>query len=168
MNDFNKCLRKGKIGEDMVKSYLKEKGFVIYPPEIEGPHAFDFLAIKDKENCIVGDVKTYKKMTLFPYKNTTGVDTKHFDTYIKFSMNHKIDFWIFFVDEIDKLIYRGKLEDLEKPYTDQLGNEYPKTIDTWQKGPKRIWSMESMEEVVSISEEKAKELSDLNQRSYAY
>ena len=43
-----KQYRKGMIGQEIVKSILQQKGYVVYETKTKAPHAFDFMAIKDK------------------------------------------------------------------------------------------------------------------------
>ena len=77
-HDFEKALVKGKIGEDIVRRYLEEKGYVVYKPVTEGAHAFDILAVKDKKTVIIADVKTKARRNYFP---DTGINYKHYVEY---------------------------------------------------------------------------------------
>ena len=39
-------VKKGNIGEEIIKQFLKEKGFVIYRHELGMSHVFDMIAVK--------------------------------------------------------------------------------------------------------------------------
>ena len=70
--------RKGDVGESLVDKMLREKGFVIYKPEGGQAHAFDRLAIKDKEILMIAEVKAKAKRKYFP---DTGIDFRHYKEY---------------------------------------------------------------------------------------
>ena len=39
-------VKKGNIGEKIVRNYLEKKGFIVYEPKTNGSHPFDKIAIK--------------------------------------------------------------------------------------------------------------------------
>ena len=42
-------VKKGNVGERIVREYLEAKGLVCYQPVTERAHAFDMLAIREKK-----------------------------------------------------------------------------------------------------------------------
>jgi hypothetical protein len=104
--------QKGEIGEKIIRQRLEAKGYVVYRPVTEAAHAFDMMAIKDKTKAIALDVKTKSARRAFP---DTGVDFNHFELYKAFAERHLIDFWIVFVDDLNKRIYGNTLAELELP-----------------------------------------------------
>lgn len=162
---FEISLKKGAVGERIVRVLLERNGWVVYQPITDGAHCFDMLSIKDKKRAIAIDVKAKARMNKWA---ATGVNERHFLEYKAFSETHNMPFWIFFVDELLGKIYGNELKVLEVPIEVE-GELYPKTIQWGSNSPKiRYWSLASMKPLADISEEDMKELSSYNQRSYGY
>lgn len=159
--NFKKALKKGAIGEEIIKDFLESKGWSVYQPFANKAHAFDMLAIKDKKNAIALDIKAKSRLDFI---EATGVNTKHFETYKLFSEKHKMPFWIIFVDELQKTIYGNTIENLEKPVKTSTRN-YPSTISN---GNIRIWSLLSMKHISDLNEEQCNNLKSFNQRNSKY
>jgi hypothetical protein len=107
-----KRYHKGSTGEEIIKKILTRKGYIIYSPStLDKPHSFDILAIKDKEDLKIAEVKSKSKRKYYP---DTGINLNHYNTYKKISQKHNIDLYIFFVDEEIGSIYGNKLSELEK------------------------------------------------------
>lgn len=118
--------RKGDVGESLVDKMLREKGFVIYKPEGGQPHAFDRLAIKDKEILMIAEVKAKAKRKYFP---DTGIDFRHYKEYKNIMKKHNLEVILFFVDEEMGKIYGGKLSEIEVINNFKVNNRdvtYPK------------------------------------------
>ena len=162
MRSFDKALRKGEIGEQIVKPYLEAKGYVVYRPATEGAHAFDALAIRSKEHCIAYDVKAKAMMNKYP---ATGVNLSHFMCYWKFSQKHHMPFWLFFVDEMLGQIYGNNLDELEK-HRHVDGVDYPFVLNT-RKDDIRLWPLEAMLKVTDLTDEQKAALAACNQRTHA-
>jgi hypothetical protein len=158
---FETALKKGYLGEEIIKRYLENKGWVIYQPTTKGAHAFDMLSIKDKRTAIAIDVKAKSKLTFI---DATGIDQRHFETYLKFSLKHNMPFWIIFVDEFLMEIYGNCLSELEKPYVKD-GKKYPNHISN---GKIRIWHLDTMKRISTITKDEAKQLKNYNQRNEKY
>ena len=105
-------VKKGNIGEQIINEYLESKGFVIYKPITNGAHAFDKLAIKDKQQLIIAEVKTKARRNKYA---DTGIDMKHFETYQNISKKHNLPIFIFFVDEMLGEVYGNWLTKLIEP-----------------------------------------------------
>ena len=109
-----KQYRKGMIGQEIVKSILQQKGYVVYETKTKAPHAFDFMAIKDKREVLIAEVKTKARLNNW---NATGIDIKHFDDYMFFYKEYGIDVILYFVDEHpeERRVYCHKLRHLIQP-----------------------------------------------------
>ena len=161
LRSFETSLRKGAIGEEIVRPYLEAKGYVVCRPVSEGAHAFDGLAIYQKKHCIAYDVKAKARMNKWP---ATGVNESHFTTYWTFSQNHNMPFWLFFVDEILGQIYGNELAILEQQKRIN-GIDYPFLINT-RTAKIRIWPLESMIKITDLTDEQKDALAACNQRTY--
>ena len=118
--------RKGDVGESLVDKMLREKGFVIYKPEGGQAHAFDRLAIKDKEILMIAEVKAKAKRKYFP---DTGIDFRHYKEYKNIMKKHNLEVILFFVDEEMGKIYGGRLSEIEVINNFKVNNKdvtYPK------------------------------------------
>lgn len=162
--NFDVALKKGAIGELIIKQLLERKNYVVYQPMTEGAHAFDMLAIKNKESAIALDVKAKAPMNILP---ATGVNQKAFNEYMSFSIKHKMPFWLFFVDEANKLIYGNTLEQLELPrFLD--GKNYPMEFKTKKGVLLRLWHLSTMIKIAHLNDEQVDSLKNYNQRNYNY
>ena len=108
---FNYNLNKGKIGEDIVRAYLEQQGYVVYTPDTIGSHMFDIMAIKNKSEIIIADVKTKPKRKNY---NDTGIDVHFYNDYKKASEKMNVPFYVFFVDYVTGKIYKADIIDLDK------------------------------------------------------
>jgi len=113
--------KKGAVGERIVKTFLESKGFCCYLPATEGAHAFDFLAIKDKKQCIALDVKSKARRN---YYADTGIDIRHFNTYKDFAVRHNMRFFLCFIDEMIGKAYGNWLHLLQEE-KEVGGKRYP-------------------------------------------
>lgn len=162
--NFETALKKGEIGERIVKSLLEENGWVVYQPSTNGAHCFDMLTIKNKENAIAVDVKAKARMNKWP---ATGINQRNFEEYTKFSQTHNMPFWLFFVDEMIGKIYGNSLEELEKIRFVE-GKRYPFTILTRSGQAIRLWPIQAMIDIAAINENEIKVLVCHNQRSHDF
>lgn len=92
-------VKKGNIGESIVKKYFESKGYVIYKCITEGAHAFDFLAVKDKRIFLIAEIKSKARLNKY---EATGIDSRHYNEYLTIMENMKMDIILFFVDEHPK------------------------------------------------------------------
>ena len=161
MRSFEIALRKGAIGEEIVRPYLEAKGYVVCRPVTEGAHAFDGLAIRNKKHCIAYDVKAKARMNKWP---ATGVNVSHFLTYWEFSQNHNMPFWLFFVDEMLGQIYGNEISKLEE-HRNIDGVDYPFVLST-RSDQIRIWPLEAMLTISNLSGEQKSALAACNQRTH--
>lgn len=112
LNNFNDRLLFGEVGEVLVKQWLSDTGYVLYPPITEGIHWIDFLVHDlNKQRFIGVEVKTKKKMRKY---NATGINKTHLEDYQRLSKKHLMDIMLFFVDTAKGEIYFGDLSKLLK------------------------------------------------------
>lgn len=160
---FEIAMKKGDIGEAIVKAHLESKGWVVYKPVTDGAHCFDILCIKQKKTAIAIDVKAKSRLNKYP---ATGINQNHFEEYKAFSDKHNMPFWLIFVDEGQKTIYGNCIEVLEKQRK-VGGNTYPFIMPTGGR-PVRLWPLEAMIHISNLAESDAANLLALNQRKHAY
>lgn len=156
-------VKKGDIGEDIVKQVLEDKGYVVYKCVTKKAHAFDFLCVKDKKVFVISEVKSKARLNKF---NATGIDQRHFSEYLNIYNTLGIDVILFFVDEHPKeqRIYCQKLSILIQPKTID-GISYPnsKLINNTV-----IFSLLDMKHVCNLSGEQITQLKSSSSRSYDY
>ncbi len=161
--NFEIAIKKGEVGEAIVKDHLEKKGWVVYQPVTDGAHCFDILCIKQKKTAIAIDVKSKSRLNKFP---ATGINQSHFDEYKAFSEKHNMPFWIIFVDEGQKKIYGNCLEALEQLRVVD-GNKYPFVMPNYGK-PIRVWPLSAMIHIANLDDSEQASLLALNQRTSAY
>lgn len=111
--DDLETVKKGKIGERIVKEWLISQGYIVYDPANNGIHPFDFICAMMDKNIFIVDVKTKPARYKYPDQ---GIDLRHYNDYTEKLINHNIDIWLFFVDENAKQIYGNLLSELNKPH----------------------------------------------------
>jgi hypothetical protein len=163
---FDISVKLGEIGEHQVKEMLERDGWIIYRPQTLGSHPLDVLAINEKRKTIAADIKTKPRRT---YYADTGVDLCHFEQYKKFSEDHGVEFYIYFVDRSLGRIYGNSLKNLEIPCWHE-GRQYPRTEtikygkDAGQKI--RYWAMCAMVDFAGISQKTIDAIKGFEQRNY--
>lgn len=161
---FETALKKGEAGEMLIKAHLENNGWTVYRPVTDGAHCFDMLSIKGKKTAIAIDVKAKARMNKWP---ATGIDQRHFDEYQHFSQKHSMPFWVIFVDEALKKIYGNCIEELEKCRCVD-GVNYPWVMPTSGGKKIRVWPLEAMKVIASISDFDATVLQGFNQRNHSF
>jgi len=161
---FETAMKKGAVGESIVRGKLEGAGWIVYQPATDGAHAFDMLGVKDKQKAIALDVKAKSLMNKYP---ATGVDQQHFEQYQQFSERHAMPFWLFFVDEHLGEIYGNSLEVLEKPVVVD-GHLYPKVLTVANSKQIRIWPYVVMKKIAMLSNGDIQALMEYSQRNYEY
>ena len=153
-----KEVKKGNIGEQIVNNYLEKEGFVIYKPITDSAHSFDRLAIKDKKQLIIAEIKTKARRNKF---KDTGFNLSHFNEYKKISEKHNLPVYIFFVDEMLGEVYGNWLSILEEPYEKIL--KYP-----YIHNDIIYFHLNKMKQICNLTETEIIELKKYSQRSYKY
>lgn len=152
LTNFEIALKKGEIGESIIRERLESKGWIVYMPFTKNKaHYFDIFATKDKEKVIAIDVKTKARLNNWP---ATGIDIKHYKQYLDFVNKAKVPFYICFIDDKSGDIHVAELSKLINPI-------YPN---------KHIiaWNINQMQYYGKIGNNKVNELSKYDQRKYEY
>lgn len=154
---------KGNFGEAIVDNFLEKKGFICYFPKTKGAHWFDRVAIKDKKKIVVVEVKTKARLNKYP---ATGFDLRSYKEYKRVYEEHKIDVFVFFIDEMLKKIYGNFIRNLEAPveidgkkYPMQLNFGYQTTI---------VFPLTNMRHICDLTEDQCQFLKIHSNRSYQY
>jgi len=155
--------KKGAAGEAIVDRILREKGFVLYKPQDDVAHAFDRLAILNKEILMIAEVKTKAKRCRYP---DTGIDFRHYKEYSKISKKHNLAVVLFFVDEEEGMVYGGKLSVLSE--IDVHMHEGRKLTYPMISGGIIYFYREIMTEYAQLTEADKKSLTDLTTKSILY
>lgn len=129
----------------------------------DGAHAFDMLAIQNKERAVAIDVKAKARLNNW---RATGINQRHFETYQAFSIRHSMPFWLFFVDECERKIYGNRLDEIEKPKAYD-GGLWPQ-VKRFRGVETRVWHLDQMLIIADIDEAIAAELAAHSQRSHDY
>lgn len=155
-------VKKGNIGEKIVRNYLEKKGFIVYEPKTNGSHPFDKIAIKDKTNMIIIEVKTKSRMNKY---NATGFNLRSYKYYKLIRDKYNLPLYCFFVDEYLGKVYGNKLSILEEEYKNNKGVEYPNT-----KIVKDIilFSLDKMKTIHTLTENEKESIKKHNTRNYEY
>ena len=155
-------VKKGNIGENIVKSYLENKGFIVYEPVTNRSHPFDKIAVKNKNNMIIVEVKTKARMNRF---NATGFDVRSYNYYKLLRDKYNIPLHCFFVDEYLGKIYGNKLSVLEEEYLDNKNVLYPNTKIV---NNIILFSLDKMNLIHTLKDNEIKEIKKHNTRNYQY
>lgn len=145
-------VKKGDIGEQIVKDFLEEEGYLVYKCATKGAHPFDGMAVSKQNKVFYFDVKTKARMNKC---NCTGFNLKHYKTYIKVKEENNIDFYVYFVDDKNGKVHKADLKKLE---------------NTQQYATRSIlyWDIEKMDYLFTITKDKIKLLSSFDKRNYDY
>ena len=152
MKDFNISLKKGELGEKIVREFLEAKDWIVYQPMTKDKaHYFDMMCTFKKEKVIAIDVKTKARLNKW---NAQGIDKKHYNEYINFINTTKVNFYLFFVDDKIGDVHYADIKNLTNPI-------YPndKII---------AWKIEDMNFIFKLTDEQIIELLKYDQRNYKF
>ncbi len=161
---------KGTLGEEIVLNWFKNNhpDYIIYRPESNKAHWFDFLLTNKKKNkMFILEIKTKPKRVFF---NDTGINLNHFQEYLALQNKYKLDVFIVFVDEKERCAYGNYLQQLLKPIKIKK-IEYPYFDNNNKKGSGKIvyFPLDNMKILIKqIPENIAKRLNDLSDISIEY
>lgn len=162
--NFEVAMKKGAVGESIIRQHLESKGWIVYQPITDGAHCFDMMSIKGKKMAIAIDVKAKARMNKWP---ATGINESHFLEYYQFSIKYSMPFWVIFVDEQQKTIYGNCISELEKPRIID-GIKYPFTLKTSFGKAIHIWPLSAMKHISDLDDTQALSLDMLSQRKYEF
>lgn len=158
-NAWERRVKKGRIGERLVKEFLEKHGFIVYEPQTEGAHGFDKLAIKDKRQAVIAECKTKARRNKYA---DTGINERHLEEYEYISKKHNMPVFVFFVDEHLGKIYGNYISKLLEPKTVN-GKQYPSK----EKGVV-YFPLSNMRLICEISKEAADTIKQHSTRNYEY
>ena len=157
-------VKKGNIGEDIVRDYLIKMGYVPYEPVIGIAHPFDKLcASRDKKTIFIAEVKTKARRNKYP---DTGINISHYNDYKNIQTKHNIHVFLFFVDEMLKKVYGEFLIKLEDPLK-IIVNGYEINYPLRFKGI-IYFPIEKMRDIGDLNKQQVADLKNLSTRSYDY
>ena len=164
----NTSVKKGAVGERIVQHYLEKRGYVIYKCITDKPHAFDLMAIKDKEIMRIAEVKSKARMP----SGETGINLSNYNEYVKIldKGGKQFDTFLFFVDEHpqEERIYGNFISALR---TEIVVNnvKYP-SIRTLQRDKKEVvfFHVSIMKDIRKLTQEEVAELKKYTKRKYNY
>ena len=155
-------VKKGNIGELIVREHLEKKGYIVYEPKTNGSHPFDKIAIKGKNNMVIVEVKTKARMNKF---NATGFDLRSYKYYKSIRDKYNIPLYCFFVDEQLGEVYGNKLSILEENYKDNKGDIYPNTKIV---NNIILFSLDKMKTIHILTMHQKESIKKHNTRNYDY
>jgi hypothetical protein len=148
--------KKGEILEEIVRSWLIDRGYMPYRPAADGKHPVDFFVMHAKSKRFFAiDAKAKAKRRLF---DDTGIDYRHFDTYFSIEKDYSCDVWLFFGDHNSGTVYGATLEELRRPVMNPPGckpGHYPRI-----EGSIIYFPMSSMHHLFNLSDDQRCELAD--------
>jgi Holliday junction resolvase-like predicted endonuclease len=154
LNSFEKALKKGEMGEEIIRKYLEEKGWIVYFPFTKDkPHYFDILATKNKEKVIAVDVKTKARLNKWPAQ---GINLKAYNEYKKFIEKTNIPFYLIFIDDKNGDVHSANLRKLKQGFSVSSKSEII------------AWHLSDMKKLFKLNKDQIKELSKFDQRNYPY
>ena len=155
-------VKKGNLGEKIVDEYFEGRGYIIYKPVTNAAHLIDRLYVKDKKKLIFADTKTKAKRNKYP---DTGFDYQHYKDY-QMLQDMGLEVWIFFVDEVEAIVYGNTLEKLSEP---QIVHHEGKTIKYPLRWGEIIYFYrKNMIDISLLSVEEVSEIKSYNTRNYEY
>lgn len=145
-----KEVKKGNIGEQIIREYLENKGYIVYEPVTEKAHHFDKVISKNKKFLAIAEIKTYERLL---FLEETGINTKNYNEYLDIK---NIDVFVFFVDYITKSIYGNKLSELNKEVV--IKNKKFPYIMNCKTGSKTMFHLSIMKEISKLTDDYCLEL----------
>ena len=150
---FEIALKKGELGESIIREYLENKGWVVYFPFTKDrAHYFDMLATKDKGAVIACDVKTKARLNYMP---STGINVKTLNQYQQFVSKTGVPFFLVFIDDKSGDVHSMDIRSMPEGQLIAGG----KII---------VWPVASMKYLFNIGGENVERLSAYDQRNYEY
>ena len=158
-------VKKGALGEMIVRQALESKGYIVYEPKTKGAHPFDLLAVKDKRVFVIAEVKTKARLNNW---EATGINVSHYNDYIHVMEAHNIDVVLCFVDEhpSEKRVYGQRLSELIKEHKEN-GIDYP-NFDILKKRNIVMIPLSKMITISNLDDHTVTNLMELSTRSHDY
>lgn len=159
--------QKGNVGERIVREYLAQKGFVVYQTNCtEHAHGFDMLAMRNKEQMIVVEVKAKAKRDCCP---DTGINLKHYNEYKAIQAKHNLPIFLVFVDEKLGEVYGDWLSALEADHSMFRNDTYPYVRPHGRNGEPIIYFYQpNMRKLATLTQDEIIELKQLTTGKNTY
>lgn len=139
-------VKRGNVGENIVKNHFESLGYIIYEPITNGAHPFDkFVAHSNKKDLFILEVKTKPARIKYP---DTGIDISAYNGYKYIVDTYRINIFLVFVDDLNKSVYGNWITELDKPY-----KNYP--LET---GGIIYWHIGSMTELRKLTDTECDEI----------
>jgi len=130
-------VKKGNIGEAIIKIELENEGYVVYSAITDSPHKIDYFAHKGKSKDVIAvEIKTKKRMCT---SDETGFDEYDYIHYKEVQKKHNMTVYIYFVDDFEECIYYQTLEKLGEGRLLKNNNI-------------RVWELEKMDFIRELSD----------------
>lgn len=131
------CVRKGLVGEALVKEFMLKRGYQVYTPDFDGPHICDYFCHHPTERLHFADAKTYSKRDNYP---DTGLNLESYEDYCnEEDRPHGHPIYLYWVDQRSAAIYGNWLSILRRPHC----RRYP-LIENSKNGWKTYFHMSRM------------------------
>lgn len=144
-------VKKGNLGELIVRRFLESKGLVVYKPVTDKAHSFDMLAILNKKTVMIAEVKS---KALMKFCKCTGFNYSTYEDYKYIAKKHNLRVFIFFVDEELAKIYGNWLDVLDNPI-EYEGYSFPLNKRMKNGNLLRLYHYNSMVQIADIAWEEA-------------
>jgi Holliday junction resolvase len=152
MVNFHIALKKGELGEQIIRNYLEERGWVVYCPFTKDKaHYFDMLCTYNKEKVIAIDVKTKARLNKW---NAQGINIKSYNEYLNFQNTTHVNFYLIFIDDKTGDVHLADLSKLQNHI--YINNNII------------AWNLNDMQFLFKISDKEIQELSKYDQRNYDF
>jgi hypothetical protein len=150
--NFETALKKGELGEAIIRQYFESKGWVVYCPFTKDkPHYFDLLVTKNKEQVIAIDVKTKARLNKW---SAQGINKTHYAQYMNFVEKTKVPFFLIFIDDKTGDVHAANIQNLKNAI-------YPNEHII-------AWPLSEMKFLFKITNEQIMDLSKFDQRNYDF
>ena len=146
-----KEVKKGDLGEDLVKDFLHKKGFILYKPITNGSHKVDYFCHSGKDKKVIcAEAKTKRRMALRP---ATGFNVNCYEHYFELNKKYNIKTFVFFIDDFERCIYGQWLHLLGKGIT--IKNVI-------------VWPMDKMKLIRNLSNSEVNSINQFTSVNYDY
>lgn len=151
-----RSVKKGTIGERIVRYVLEKNGWVVYQcVSRDKAHVIDCIAYKEKKTQRFLEVKTKSFMR---NPDRTGFNTCDLEVYTHYLKEKNQDIFILFVDQAKKKIYGNFLSKLIEP-KEEDGMLFPNEFISKYDGKSiTVFPLSSMIDIAELSEDQIKEL----------
>ena len=103
-------VKKGDMGEAIVRRILSAKGLIIYECRQDRGHVVDFYCQYKGRRLFAVEVKTYPRRAFY---DQTGIDEADYQVYLGL-LDQGVDVVIFWVDEFERGIYQNRISILKR------------------------------------------------------